>query len=524
MPKPKARKVTVEDRIDHDGGNDSATPFALHLRLEPKLFELEEAARALQFLLMGNTTWLALARRMLGGDVRAGRDLARMRDAEHPDEQAITATILLLTSHYGAVNDDTQFSEEKQALVLAALLDSAFFALEHLDRERAMLATPQNAYQSSGKAIRAAKRGWAAAVARLRMAVCSYGWADSADRLILLLGTLSRSSQDEGGKHSESRRDATESLDDKVDLIGNVELSSRVVAADAKSAISMLGGSDKKRLAPYEVLAAPVAETVVPDNVDAALDGLAVEMPNFILALDRIREELALRRWAGEASARYAPLLLVGPPGVGKSRFARRLAGSMAMEFGYMSLEGLSDNRSLAGTAAGWSTCEPCWPVREISRLKTANPMLMLDEIDKCRASHNGDNLATLLSWLEPSTAGAAVDPVLGARIDLRGISWVLAANRIDQLPGHLLSRVRVLQIEQPPTEAYDAVLRAILHDLAAEHRLPDYRLLPELSDIQREFLRYEWRRSRSPRVLRKLTERLLARNAMDDSGQRAAH
>jgi hypothetical protein len=207
-------------------------------------------------------------------------------------------------------------------------------------------------------------------------------------------------------------------------------------------------------------------------------------------------------------------MLLVGPPGVGKTRFARRLAEELGLASSYISLEGQSDNRTLAGTASGWSTAEPSWPVREIARVGYANPLLMADEVDKCTASHNGDNVATLLGWLEPSTACAAVDPVLGAPVDLSGISWMLSANRVEGLPAALLSRLRVVEVGPLPSAAFSAVLNAVLVDIARDLGLADPRLLPTLGQEELAWLRAHWRRTGSPRILRKLGERLLGEAA----------
>jgi DNA polymerase III delta prime subunit len=260
-------------------------------------------------------------------------------------------------------------------------------------------------------------------------------------------------------------------------------------------------------------------EAPLPRDIDPAVGRLAAEMPNLRGALTWLQAGLALRQACGVPTTRIAPLLLVGPPGVGKTRFVRRLAAELGLRWGRLSLEGLSDNRTLAGTSSGWSTAEPAWPVGEIARLGVANPLLMLDELDKCSSSHNGDPLATLLGWLEPSTSAAVVDPVLGASVDLSGISWILAANRIDRLPAPLLGRAHVVHVDLLPLDAFDTVLAGVLADIAEELGVPDARLLPPLETAEITLLQRMWKQTRTPRLLRRVVERLLGAASMRPSG-----
>jgi len=286
-----------------------------------------------------------------------------------------------------------------------------------------------------------------------------------------------------------------------------------VVAPGAREAVGRLPASDRARFRHLERLADPLQLPGLAPDWRGRMGALEGEFPGFGAATARIRDELALLAAVGTPAARLRPLLLVGQPGIGKSRFGRRLAGCLGMGFGVLSVAGQTDNRALAGTARGWATMEPGWPVAELARLGTAGPLLFVDEIDKATATRNGSAHATLLDWLEPSTARAAPDALLGGPVDLSRVSWLLAANTLAGLPGALLSRLRVAHAEAPPEGAFGAVLRGVLDDLAAELGCPRW-ALPAVSEEELRWLRARWREARSPRLLRKLTERLLGASA----------
>jgi ATP-dependent Lon protease len=97
-------------------------------------------------------------------------------------------------------------------------------------------------------------------------------------------------------------------------------------------------------------------------------------------------------------------------------------------------------------------------------RTRCANPVLLVDEVDKARGSENGDIMATLLGMLEPETARAWFDSCLLAPVDLSQISWVLTANTILTLQRPLLSCLRVITVGYPAPETFDRILARHCH------------------------------------------------------------
>ncbi|MDB5371813.1 MAG: ATPase family associated with various cellular, partial [Belnapia sp.] len=173
--------------------------------------------------------------------------------------------------------------------------------------------------------------------------------------------------------------------------------------------------NDRSEWAAYQPLTAPMPLHRVPSDALARLSGLAEAAPAFAAPLAEIRRTLALAAHAGRPSPRLRPLLLVGPPGVGKTWFARRLSQALGLPFASLNLGGATDNRCLQGTARGWSATTPAWPISEMARLTAPNPVFFLDEIEKAGGQRDSNGRAhdTLLAMIEPESAAGWFDECL---------------------------------------------------------------------------------------------------------------
>lgn len=282
------------------------------------------------------------------------------------------------------------------------------------------------------------------------------------------------------------------------------------------SQIGFPDAEDEGVAATYRSLTEPLPLKGVAIASDTLRTTLSLEFPNMMEAIARIVDDLALRRWAGLSWTHIRPLLFLGPPGIGKSRFTRRLARLLGTGYAELDVAGSSDNRMLQGTARGWKGTQPCWPLLAMQQTGCANPILLIDEIDKAGASRSGGDVKnTLLAWLEPETARAWHDECLLAPADLSQVSWLLTANDLNPIPSALVSRLQIVHVGLPGTEAFDGILESILRDLAAGLCV-DRGMLPAIDPDAREMLRQAFARGVGVRVVKRTVQNIVARSAKD--------
>ncbi|MDX9861470.1 MAG: AAA family ATPase [Rhodospirillales bacterium] len=264
----------------------------------------------------------------------------------------------------------------------------------------------------------------------------------------------------------------------------------------------------------YKALAKPVPLRGGDRDLGEIVGQLHREFPWMGDAIDRIADDLALCGLGPQSWIRIRPLLLVGPPGSGKSRFARRLAEMIGTGCQLISASGSSDDRSLVGTAHAWGNREPGAVLQLMLASGAANPLIIVDEIEKAGGSpHNGDIRRSLLAMLEPETAKRWFDECLQAHCDLSGVSWVLTANCIEPISKPLLSRIAVARVGLPGPDAIDGIIDAMRVDIASELGL-DIQVLPEIDPAARRALADAFNRGRSLRAVKAALTRAMAATA----------
>ena len=203
----------------------------------------------------------------------------------------------------------------------------------------------------------------------------------------------------------------------------------------------------------------------LPADWRAQLDAIEARFPNFGSVLDYLRALFVVAELSA-GSPHLDPLLLNGPPGVGKSLFAEQLGAFFGSGYRRISLETAQTNAQLAGSDEFWSNSKTGMVFDTLVEGDYANPLFLLDELDKVRGRSEFDPLGPLYSLLEPATARAFRDlsmPRLA--LDASRIIWLLTANDVALVPAPILSRVRRFDIP-PPTPAQAVV---ILHNIFEE-------------------------------------------------------
>ncbi|WP_162003363.1 AAA family ATPase [Microvirga tunisiensis] len=228
------------------------------------------------------------------------------------------------------------------------------------------------------------------------------------------------------------------------------------------------------------------------------------EFPFATDAIDQILVDLVPR-----SHVQIRPTVLVGAPGSGKTRLARRLLSVLSIPHDVVPCGGLSDG-SFAGTPRRWSTGEPSLPVALITRHRIAGPGAVLDEIEKAGTSRfNGQAHDALLAFLEKETACRFHDPYVQAPCDVSHVSWLMTANSLEGLPAPLRDRCRIISVPEPRGEHLPLIAYRILAELLTDQGL-DFRWITPLDGVEIEALTRAWP-SGSLRKLRRMIEVVIA-------------
>lgn len=176
---------------------------------------------------------------------------------------------------------------------------------------------------------------------------------------------------------------------------------------------------------------------------------------------DRILEFLAVGTFKQEISGSI--MLLVGPPGVGKTSIGRSIAEALGRKFYRFSVGGMRDEAEIKGHRRTYIGALPGKLIQALKDVEVANPVIMLDEIDKLGSSYQGDPASALLEVLDPEQNREFLDHYLDLRVDLSKVLFICTANQLDSIPAPLLDRMDTIRLSGYITEEKLAIAKSHL-------------------------------------------------------------
>lgn len=205
-------------------------------------------------------------------------------------------------------------------------------------------------------------------------------------------------------------------------------------------------------------------------SVFAEIERIGQEQPNFNHATGQILTALHAQCLSGMA-ATLPPMLLYGAPGVGKTRYVKRIAAALGLPYCDIPLAGNPDAFKITGLSRYWGNAGPGMIATTLANSIVANPIFVLDEIDKVKRSENGDPLARILLLLEQETAALFKDDFVDVPFNAAFASHLATANKIDELPAPLLNRFICVHIEPLDRQGRSTLVHTVYRELRIQQK-----------------------------------------------------
>ena len=226
---------------------------------------------------------------------------------------------------------------------------------------------------------------------------------------------------------------------------------------------------------------------------------LYATLPNFHEVLDDIKRHVALAQDSPDG-LEVTPILLLGAPGIGKTHFARKLADLLGTGMSLVPMSSMTAGWLLSGASSQWKGAKPGKVFEALVDGQYANPVIVVDEIDKAAADAQYDPLGALYSLLEHDTAQSFTDEFAEVPIDASQVIWIATANDERAIPEPILNRVNVYEVAAPDRDAARAIALRLYARLRSGHRWgerfpaePSDAVIDRMSELAPREMRRAW-------------------------------
>ncbi len=205
---------------------------------------------------------------------------------------------------------------------------------------------------------------------------------------------------------------------------------------------------------------------LAPAPAPNSLAPMAERFPNFVEIVADLEKALALAQFSRDKTLSATPLLLLGDPGIGKTRFAKECARRMGVPYLEISMNTTTASFVLSGTDLSWGNGRPGQLFKTLSTCEMANLVILVDELDKVSSDRRYDPLAPLLTLLESATSRTFRDEAIPLALDASRILWFATANSLDAVSEPIRSRFQIRHVQPPNREQNLLVADSVWADL----------------------------------------------------------